>query len=243
MERLCQHCGLPFVPKRSDAAFCGRSCKQQAYFLRKIGSGIQNNNDISDNSDSLIEMTDNTDNQEVSLSVTNNQSKPVNKTEKPQVEKEVVPLKDKKGGEYSSSFLDFIGQRIRLRDYETFLYAFEIEYPALSYWINTRYLCLIESLLVLSEMKSIDLDDLKDISNAFQMLLRSEIFKNMPVAYPYENEMNKYFETIKMFCMNSEEEIVELRFTRKTKAELLATRFELTQLVPRIGFNQLNFSE
>ena len=233
MERLCEYCGLPFESKRSDAVFCGRSCKQQAYLLRKIGSGIQNNKHISNDSDTQNQLTDNP---YVSLSVTKNESKPLKVNS-------VVQLTDKKEVGYSSRFLDYIDQRIRLRDYEPFLYAFEIEYPALSYWLNTRYLCLIESLLALSETKSIDLDDLKDVSNAFQMLLRSETFKNMPVAYPYENEMKKYFEAIKLFCINSEEEIVELRFTRKTKAELLATRFELVQLVPKVGFDQLNFSE
>ena len=240
MERLCEYCGQPFVPKRTDAAYCGHSCRQQAYLLRKFELGNNNPGDKSDHSETQNEMTDN---QELSLSVTNDEPRPLSEVEKPIEVKESKRVADKKEVEYSSSFLDYIDQRISFRDYSSFLYAFEIHYPALSYWVNTRYLCLIESLLTLSEKKSVDLDDLKDICNAFQLLLHSETFENMPVTYPYINEMNKYFETIKQFCINSEEELVVLKFTRRTKAELLATRFELAQLVAKVGFDQLNFSE
>jgi len=240
MERLCEHCGQPFVPKRIDAAYCGHSCRQQAYLLRKFGLGNNSAEGKSDYSEIQNEMTDN---QEPLLSITNDEPQPSPRIEKCIEVTESKLLTDKKGTEYSSSFLDYIDQRINFRDYSSFLYAFEIHYPALSYWVNTRYLCLIESLLKLSETKSVDVDDLKDISNAFHLLLHSETFENMPPAYPYKNEMNKYFETIKQFCFNSEEEMVVLRFTRRTKAELLATRFELAQLVAKVGFDQLNFSE
>lgn len=236
MERLCEHCGEPFIPKRADASYCGHSCRQQAYLARKMGQGHSVGN-LSFNPPKEEEMT------EPSIPVTEKEPYPSIKDEKPIQTSKPEPMMDKKLPEYFSNFLDFIDRRITYRNRDFFLSAFEIRYPALSNWLNTRCLCLIESLLSVSEMRSVDLDDLKDISNAFHLLLNSETFKNMPVNYPYTIEMNKYYETIRQFCISSKEETVLVRFTRTTKAELIAARFELVQFVSWVRFYQLNFSE
>jgi hypothetical protein len=236
MERLCEHCGEPFIPKRADANYCGHSCRQQAYLARKIGQG-QNLGNLIFNPLEEEETT------EPSIPVTVKEPYLSIKDEKPIQPVKPEPMTDKKLPDYFSNFLDFIDRRITYRNRDSFLSAFEIRYPALSNWINTHCLCLIESLLAVSEMRSVDLDDLKDISNAFHLLLNSETFKNIPVNYPYTTEMNKYYETIRQFCISSQEETVEVKFTRTTKAELLSTRFELVQFVSWVRFDQLNFSE
>ena len=240
MERLCEQCGEPFMPKRADASYCGHSCRQQAYLARKMGQG-NNFGNLTFNTTDQDEMTDK---QEPLVPVTDKATFVSMQDEKPAATLEPhQALTDKKPPEYFSSFLDYIDSRIAFRNRDSFLSAFEIRHPALSHWVNTRYLCLVESLLAVSEMKSVDLDDLKDISNAFHLLLNSEIFKNMPVDYPYAVEMNKYYETIRQFCISSKDEIVVVKFTRTTKSELLAARFELVQFVSWVKFDQLNFSE
>jgi hypothetical protein len=35
IERLCQTCGQPFVPKRADALTCSPACRQRAYRQRQ----------------------------------------------------------------------------------------------------------------------------------------------------------------------------------------------------------------
>lgn len=240
MERECEHCGESFQPKRADAAYCSQSCRQQAYLARKVEQGVQKFGSIIFNPNEQDQMTNK---QEPSLPVTNVEKHPPIQEEKPSemiLERE---LTDKKIRDYESNFLEYINERITFRNRDSFLSAFQIRYPALSHWINTRYLCLVESLLAVSEMRTVDLDDLKDICNAFHLLLNSETFKNMPVNYPYRNEMIKYYDTIKQFCISSKEETTIIRFTRTTKAELLASRFELVQFVSWVRFDQLNFSE
>lgn len=232
MERLCDHCKQSFVPKRADANYCGHSCRQRAYLARKAGQAIEQLGELTHIKSTQVELTDKkkkTDSAETSIAVTREDFQPAIVAE---------PMND-----YYSSFLDYIGMRISLRHRDSFLSAFEIRYPELSFWVNGRCLCLIESLLAVSEMKEIDLDELKDICNAFHLFLNSETFKDLPVNYPYTNEMTKYYESIRQFCINSEEENVVLRFTRTTKAELLAARFELAQVVPWVRFDQLNFEK
>lgn len=238
MERECEHCGESFQPKRADAAYCSHSCRQQAYLARKVEQGIQNFGNIIFNPNEPNEMTDK---QEPSIPVIDKVT--LIQEEKPAEKLETKTLTDKKLKEYESNFLEYINERMTFRNRDSFLSAFQIRYPSLSHWINTRYLCLVESLLAVSEMRAVDLDDLKDICNAFHLLLNSETFKNMPVNYPYKNEMCKYYETIRQFCISSKEEITMIRFTRTTKAELLATRFELVQFVSWVRFDQVNFSE
>jgi len=239
MERECEHCGESFQPKRADANYCSHSCRQQAYLARKVEQGIQNFSGMVFNPDEPAELTDK---QEPSLPVTNEEKHPPFQ-EKPAETTQQGVLTDKKLKDYESNFLEYINERMTFRNRDSFLSAFQIRYPSLSHWINTRYLCLVESLLAVSEMKGVDLDDLKDICNAFHLLLNSETFKNMPVNYPYKNEMCKYYETIRQFCISSKEETTMIRFTRTTKAELLAARFELVQFVSWIRFDQINFSE
>lgn len=238
MERLCEHCGQSFMPKRTDAAYCGQSCRQQAYMARKLGLGIQNPVNLTN---SLKELDEIGDKQEPSISVIDR---------KPSIEEEnlleteaIVEFRNDKPKQYHSSFLDYIDQRVAFRQRDSFLSAFEFCYPALSHWVNTRSLCLIESLLAVSEMKSVNLNDLKDICDAFYLFFGSKTIKNAAIDYPYMNELNKYYENIRQFCINSEDEVVMLRFTRTTKAELLAARFELIQFVSWIRFDQLNFGE
>jgi hypothetical protein len=148
---------------------------------------------------------------------------------------------DKK--EYESSFLNHIQLRIAVRNRDAVLSIFDLRHPALSQWINTRFLCLVESLLCMSEMKIVELDDLKEICNAFHVLLNSDNFQNMPFNYPYTNEMVKYYETIRLFCGRSQDEAVTVKFTRTTKAELIAARYELAQFVKWIKFDELEFDE
>lgn len=111
-------------------------------------------------------------------------------------------------------------------------------------WVNLRYRCLVESILTLSEMRTINLDDLKEICNAFTDMIRSDEFENLPEYYPYSKEIKTLWQSIKNLCLEADEEKpLNFKIKRSTRLNLLATRWELAHFVKKESFNQLNFEE
>lgn len=111
-------------------------------------------------------------------------------------------------------------------------------------WVSTRFKCLVECLLTFSEVKTIELDDLKEICNAFTLLIRSNYFKSLPNKYPYTNEILELRESLKKTCQSAEEnEPLKFRLLPQTKKVLIANRWELHYYVPKINFDKLSFKE
>lgn len=233
MERLCDNCGKPFQPKRADAVYCGQACRQQAYMSRKNISAMQSERSIPYRT---APQTESTDKEQASGGA----GTPVISTEEPS-RPGINTEGNKTEKAYYSSFVDYIGNTVNSRNRVYFLAAFNYYYPLYSKWVNTRYLCLVESLLAISELRSIPLDDLKDICNAFHQFINSQVFEELPVDYPYWDEMNNYHDNLMKFCLQAEDETVTVRFSRNTKALLIASRYELTEIVHRVKFDQLDF--
>lgn len=234
MERICEHCGEPFTSKRADASYCGHSCRQMAYLARRESSSAISE----DHADLTIESP------EPKIEDSQTTAKPIGEISG---ENDFLFLDiDEKAdslARHASQYLDYIQELIAYRQREVFLAALEIQFPEVSRWINTRCLCLIESLLAVSEKRFVELDDLKDISDALYLFLDSAPLSSLPVNYPYTVEMEKYYHIVRQFCLGAAEERVRIKLTRTTKAQLIASRFELAKMVPRIGFDQLNFSQ
>lgn len=111
-------------------------------------------------------------------------------------------------------------------------------------WVSTRFKCLAECLLTFSEMKTIEVDDLKEICNAFTLLIRSNYFKSLPGTYPYTNEILELRESLKKICQSAEEnEALKFKLLPQTKKVLIATRWELHYYVPKVNFSELNFKD
>jgi hypothetical protein len=111
-------------------------------------------------------------------------------------------------------------------------------------WVSTRFKCLLECLLMISEMKTIELDELKEICNAFTLLIRSNYFKSLPQPYPYTNEILELRESLKKICQSIDgNESFKFRLLPQTKKELIAARWELHYYVPKVNFSELNFKE
>ncbi|MBA3683386.1 MAG: hypothetical protein H0W73_19805 [Bacteroidetes bacterium] len=108
-------------------------------------------------------------------------------------------------------------------------------------WISTRFKCLVECLLTFSETKTIELDELKEICNAFTLLIRSIYFTSLPQTYPYTNEILNLKESLKKICLSSNEEKIKFSLLPQTKKVLIATRWELHYYVPKINFRGLSF--
>jgi hypothetical protein len=110
-------------------------------------------------------------------------------------------------------------------------------------WVSERYRCLVEVLITFSEMKRVELDDLKEVCNAFTSVIRSKYFKCLHPNYPYIDEIDQLRERIKTTCLKRSEGFIKYRLNKEQKQILIVTRFELSQFVPKRKFNELGFKE
>lgn len=157
----------------------------------------------------------------------------------------VKPVREEeKYQHYNSLYLDEIVELTQERDNTGILFSFLHNKTAGSAcWISLRYRCLLECLLSFSEMQSIELDDLKEVCNAFTGILESKSFKVMIPEYPYLNEIPKLRGLIKNLCLNAKEQTLTFRLKKETKLQLIASRWELANYVPKVSFDSLNFKE
>jgi len=108
-------------------------------------------------------------------------------------------------------------------------------------WVSLRFRCLVECLLTFSEMKCVELNDLKEVCNAFTMVIQSNYFKNLPKSYPYINEIIVLRDNLKKICIENNK-FPEIKFRLpKSKKRLMATRWQLAHYVPKKNFNTVKF--
>jgi hypothetical protein len=260
MELHCDYCKQPFESKRNDALYCSASCRQLAYVLRKahgnqelIYKSVQAKERIQ-----LLELPLGKKEEENHLS-TQLHAEPL--TDKfPSGTKEQdndLPTQISHEGEttvnteneapaaYESGFLKELRQLIEERDHVEILNELEVNMDLATEWVGLRYRCLVESLLNLSDMKYLNLDDLKEVCNAFTALLDSNAFNMLPDDYPYLNDIMRLQAMLCDFCINTEGDQPKITFQlkRDTRLKLLATRWELANFVPKLRFSDLDFEE
>lgn len=110
-------------------------------------------------------------------------------------------------------------------------------------WVSERYRCLVEVLLTFSEMKRVELDDLKEVCNAFTDVIRSQFFKCLHPSYPYITEIGQLRDRIKITCLRNNGGFIKYRLSKEQKQTLIVTRFELSQFVAKRKFNELKFRD
>lgn len=190
----------------------------------------------------------NTKNESYPFDISSNVSKdkPEISTTKTKFVETTVTKKDEEHFvDHGSPFIAELAELIEERDNLSKLSVLLYNNPeTAAYWVSLRYKCLVECLLTFSEMREIELDDLKEVCNALTSIIQSKSFNYLPQRYPYTNDIIEVRETIKQFCLTAnEQEIVKLEFKKTTKLKMLATRWELANYVTKENFNQLNFKE
>lgn len=110
-------------------------------------------------------------------------------------------------------------------------------------WVSERYRCLIDVLLTFTEIKRIELDDLKEVCNAFTDVIKSDYFQFLDPSYPYMDEIKKLRDQLKNTCLKTSREQFKYRVSREQKQNLIVTRFELSQFVGKSKFSELKFRE
>ena len=93
-------------------------------------------------------------------------------------------------------------------------------------------------------MKSTELEDLKEICNAFTLTINSRHYKELQDKFPYKSYIVSLRDRLKeLIIENRKEERIQFRLSTENKIELIATRHELSYLCPKKKFCDLNFEE
>lgn len=255
MELLCEYCNKPFAAKRNDALYCGSACRQLAYVLRKAQNNpITKGLNHPGNNYPSTQLNVTGEEKEPSIQIIPGIDYPsTRKEQEPLGENEITVNTDKEGIKeldepkddgpivYSSAFIRDLKALVTKRDnIDYFMEDSDLDCD----WVNLRYRCLVESLLTLSEMESVNLDDLKEICNAFTGMIQSSGYEHLPEYYPYEKDIKTLWQTLKKLCSEADEEQpLNFKLKRSTRLNLIVTRWELAHFVRKESFNQLNFEE
>lgn len=256
MEYACEYCGSSYLPKRADSRYCSHTCRQLAYVLRKAKPGHGLNGISQDESEKISVRTDipvRTDAEKLPVKT---DPLPVNEhKENMPVQQSTVnhltdkvdkegPEKEEKYKEYLSPYLEELAAMSSPYHNLFALHDFFLQKIQGGIWVSERYRCLLECLLIFSEMREIDTDDLKEVCNAFTDLIQSRHFKSLHPKYPYLDEIRKMRERLKKTCIGAGERIsIKYRLNREEKQRLIIIRLELAQFVHKKPFQELNFRE
>lgn len=110
--------------------------------------------------------------------------------------------------------------------------------------IGKRLKCLTECLLLFSETKYTELEDLKEVCNAFTLTIGSEYFQALPILFPYTDYMVDLRDKLKHLIIDNRHfEKIIFRLSTEHKLALIATRYELSHFCSKKKFSELDFSE
>lgn len=247
MSYQCGYCKETFQPKRTDSLYCSHSCRQMAYVLRKAttNSVLQG-----------IQVTDQQEKEETKIG--DFISYPSIKEQLPVLTdipvrtgienvntnkvKKVKPITEPEYVDYESSYLTDIEDRCHERGNDMALDKFFDRKDAAAIWVSEIYRCLLECLLLFSEMKQVELDDLKEVCNAFTALIQARYFQCLHPDYPYLDEIPELRQQIRNICLKAgESQFVKYRPNMEQRKQLIVARFELSQFVRKKKFSELNF--
>ena len=111
-------------------------------------------------------------------------------------------------------------------------------------WISERLLCLTESMIKLSNYNKIDKHTLFCITDAFNRLVKSKAYMNLPDNYPF-------IELIKELCIklnrlvqsNEYSEQLKFSLSSELKSRLISARYEMLDYFQKSKFSELDFTE
>lgn len=256
MEYLCAYCNKPFLPKRTDSLYCSHSCRQYAYVLRKTAATgtikslpMVNEIPLQDETPEIIEQPKIQEQQlnlipvltDTKLFVKTDEEIPVRTDKNKKEIAKSEPVDDFE--QYHSRYLTQLDRLYGEKNIWYDLSKFFDSKDEAGLWVSERYRCLLEVLLTLSEMKRIELDDLKEVCNAFTDVIHSKYYKFLHPSYPYIDEIRNLREQIRSICIKTKGEHLRYRLVRDQKQNLIIARFELSQFIPKAKFSELNFKD
>ena len=265
MEKICEHCGDLFIAKRKDVTYCSASCRQMAYIGRRYYAVTENEpvNGIPNHyqPSSLSSLKPSIDalnkNRETSMDVLNEDNETsidtlqsekinhINKSEIPLTNELINKEPIKEYQFVNSKYLTAISDLSNQRDYISILNnCIYVHKNVPCYDVGMRLKCLVECLLLFSEMKLTDMDDLKEICNAFTLTIGSNYYNGLPDKFPYKSYIVSLRDKLKQLIIeNRQDEKIQFRLSTENKIELITTRYELSYFFTKKRFCDINFAE
>ena len=262
MEKICEHCGDLFIVKRKDVVYCSASCRQMAYLNRRlnahytdeINNRVQLHN-VSNHNPSIDGLSNSKENNEPSIDILNKhivtsidvlknnhseRANTINISSNNLINEPTQTYKD-----INSRFLTAISELSNQRDYISVLNScLYVHQNAPCFEVSERLKCLTECLLLFSEMKTTDIEDLKEVCNAFTLTIGSGYYKELPTLFPYTAYLVLLRNKLKQLIIeNHREKHIAFRLSTESKIELMATRYELSYFCTKKKFCDINFSE
>jgi hypothetical protein len=108
-------------------------------------------------------------------------------------------------------------------------------------WVSVRFLCIIENLLHFNN-STIERRTFAVLNKALTGMMDSWNYKYMPHNYPLKNEIKRQQQTIEKIT-RSVDKSFRFGLKKESKIKLIALRFQLADLVPKVKFNSLDFSK
>lgn len=108
------------------------------------------------------------------------------------------------------------------------------------YVVACNIRCLTECTLMLSEARNVKTSDLMELCNAFTHLIYSDVYNNLPEAFPYTHYISRFREKLKRFCLDVHpSQHVRFGLRQEDKIQMILIRYELSDYVPKKTFRQL----
>lgn len=265
MEKICEHCGDLFIAKRKDVVYCSASCRQMAYMERRLNS-FSGSEDISQTQISNLSID--TSNTKPSIDISKKDSETsidglgeydetsidtlqkekinhINKSETSLTNELINKEPIKEYHFVNSKYLNAISDLSNQRDYISILNnCIYVHKNVPCYDVGMRLKCLVECLLLFSEMKLTDIDDLKEVCNAFTLTIGSNYYKGLPDKFPYQSYIVSLRDKLKQLIIeNRDDEKIQFRVSTENKIELIVTRYELSYFFTKKRFCDINFAE
>ena len=108
-------------------------------------------------------------------------------------------------------------------------------------WVSVRFLCIIENLLHFNN-STVERRTFVALNKAVKAMMDSWNYKYMPCNYPLKNEIRQQQQTIEKIAKSGDRSF-RFALKKETKVKLIALRFQLADLVPRVKFKSLDFSK
>jgi len=111
-------------------------------------------------------------------------------------------------------------------------------------WVNTRFRCLAEGLIKLSNYSRIDQHTLLCVTDAFKRLVTSTSFNKLPNDYPFRELIIELFLGLnKMLAEKGHLKMLAFKLTKERKAHLICIRHQLMHHTTEIKFSEIDFIE
>lgn len=111
-------------------------------------------------------------------------------------------------------------------------------------WVNTRFRCLAEGLIKLSNYSRIDLHTLLCITDAFKRLVSSATFNKLPNDYPFKELIIELLLGLnKVLAEKGHLKMLAFKLTKERKAQLICIRHHLMHHTSEMKFSEIDFVE